>query len=201
MIIGFAAGEIKEMGNHESLLSRENGVYANLCNMQTFDKSGGEKSAKFEKKKLEASKSVEVVSKTDEKVEEELPDVSWGAILGMNKPESCYIACGVLCSAVVGSLQPFFAIIFSEILELFSIYVDDPDKLMSELTFWALMFVAIGAANFFGNVGALSLFGKSGEELTRRLRLVLFSFVQFHLGSDGYQGFRDLFEPTLRPLI
>ena len=41
---------------------------------------------------------------------------------------------------------------------------------MDELSFWALMFVAIGVANFLGNVGALTLFGKSGEELTRRLR-------------------------------
>ena len=26
-----------EVGNHETLMNKENGVYANLCNMQTFD--------------------------------------------------------------------------------------------------------------------------------------------------------------------
>ena len=55
-------------------------------------------------------------------------------------------------------------------MALFSDYEDDPDKLNEELVFWALMFVAIGGINFIGNVGAMSFFGKSGEELTMRLR-------------------------------
>ena len=48
VIIGFANGEVKEIGNHESLMNKENGVYANLCNMQTFDKGD-----EGEKKKLD----------------------------------------------------------------------------------------------------------------------------------------------------
>ena len=90
--------------------------------------------------------------------------------MGMNKPELIYICFGTLCSAIVGAAQPMFAIIFSEIIALFSQYENDPDTLMKELSKWAGAFCGIGGLNFFGNLGALALFGKSGEELTMRLR-------------------------------
>ena len=88
----------------------------------------------------------------------------------MNRPELTYIICGALCSTMVGLVQPLFAVIFAEILVLFSEFEDDPDELLKRLGYWAGGFCAIGAINFFGNLGACAFFGKSGEELTMRLR-------------------------------
>ena len=41
---------------------------------------------------------------------------------------------------------------------------------MNTIIFWSFMFVAIGAADFFGFTAYAFLFGKAGEELTMRLR-------------------------------
>ena len=79
--IGFTAGKVKEMDNHETLLKKENGIYANPCNMQTFDNTI---STVTKRHKEKGKESVEQVAKTDEVAEEELPAISWGAILGMN---------------------------------------------------------------------------------------------------------------------
>ena len=49
IIIGFSNGEVKESGSHETLMNKENGVYANLCNMQTFDKDNTDEKKLLEK--------------------------------------------------------------------------------------------------------------------------------------------------------
>ena len=119
-------------------------------------------------------------------LDEDLPDSPWSQIMGMNKPELVYICFGTLCSAIVGAAQPMFAIIFSEIIALFSQYENDPDTLLKELSKWAGAFCGIGGLNFFGNLGALALFGKSGEELTMRLRSKAF---RKYLRSVSFSAF------------
>ena len=65
VIIGFANGEVKEIGNHDSLMNKENGVYANLCNMQTFDKGeeGGDEKKKLDRQ-ISKEKEAEVSNST-----------------------------------------------------------------------------------------------------------------------------------------
>ena len=46
---------------------------------------------------------------------------------------------------------------------------------MNEISNYAIAFVLLGVVNFVGNIGAISCFGKSGEELTRRIRSHAFS--------------------------
>ena len=118
-IIGFASGKIVEEGTHESLLKKENGVYANLVNMQSF----GEKEEKAEneksvKKELKTQKSVvKSDEKSAENAEEDLPEAPWTTILKMNSPEWPFLVTGTIFSAIVGIAQPLFALIFAKILE------------------------------------------------------------------------------------
>ena len=44
------------------------------------------------------------------------------------------------------------------------------DKLMDNIVLWSLWFIGIGVANFIGFPTFSYMFGKSGEELTSRLR-------------------------------
>ena len=55
-IICFRDGEVTEEGNHDSLLLNENGVYFNLCNMQTFDSAPTDTGRELEAKKSSLTK-------------------------------------------------------------------------------------------------------------------------------------------------
>ena len=118
-IIGFASGKIVEEGTHESLLKKENGVYANLVNMQSFgDNEKKAENGKSVKNELKAQKSVvEKSEKSDEDEEEDLPQAPWTTILKMNAPEWPFLLVGTIFSAIVGIAQPLFALIFAKILE------------------------------------------------------------------------------------
>ena len=48
--------------------------------------------------------------------EEKLPEVPYSRILALNKPEFCYIAFGVIASAIGGAVTPAFAVLFGKII-------------------------------------------------------------------------------------
>ena len=63
-----------------------------------------------------------------------MPDSAWSEIFGMNKPELIYIVGGSICACMVGFVQPLFAVIFSEILVLFSEFENDPVRVVYYLS-------------------------------------------------------------------
>lgn len=167
-IFGFAGGRIVEEGTHKSLLEIENGVYANLCNMQTFEKAAPSEKAKESKKKvvLDRQKSQ---NQDKEEEKEDLPTSPWSKIMAMNGPETPYIVVGIFFAAITGAAQPLFAVVFAEILTIFSDDLSD-EEMTAEINKAVIAFVILGGVNFVGNIGAISCFGKSGEELTKRIR-------------------------------
>lgn len=170
-IIGFASGRIVEQGTHKSLLDIENGVYANLCKMQTFEKDETVDKSKVSKKKVNMDRQKSTnKAEDDEELKEDLPESPWSKILAMNKPEAPYMIVGLFFSAITGAAQPLFAVIFAEILAIFSDSTLTDDELQDQVANAAIAFVILGLINFFGNIGAISCFGKSGEELTLRIR-------------------------------
>jgi ABC-type multidrug transport system fused ATPase/permease subunit len=100
----------------------------------------------------------------------------------MNSPEAPFLIVGTCFSAIVGAAQPIFAVIFANIIGLFSQNLPE-DEFMNEISNYAIAFVLLGVVNFVGNIGAISCFGKSGEELTRRIRSHAFS-KYLELGKD-----------------
>ena len=195
IIIGLRNGEVVEQGNHDSLMKIENGVYYSLCNMQTFgdgDEPTSEKTKLMDT--LERKKSVEEQHrKSPEATEHEIEAVRWIDIMKLNLPEWGYMSIGSLFSAILGALQPSFAIIVAEILSDYSKYAcgiignpnpRNPDvmsksecaeTLMSNLVTWSVVLVGIGLVHLLGYIIACWSFGKSGEIMTMRLRSETFS--------------------------
>ncbi|XP_067300623.1 bile salt export pump [Pseudorasbora parva] len=93
-------------------------------------------------------------------------------ILKYNRPEWPYMLLGSLGAAINGSVNPIYALLFSEILGTFSI--QDVDKQRRQIDGICILFVFIGVLSFFSQFLQGYSFAKSGELLTRRLRKVGF---------------------------
>ncbi|XP_062350659.1 ATP-dependent translocase ABCB1 [Cinclus cinclus] len=104
--------------------------------------------------------------------DEELPPASFLKIMKLNKTEWPYFVAGLLCAIINGALQPAFAIIFSEIIGIFS----ESDKviLRKQSNLYSLLFLVLGIISFFTFFLQGYTFGKAGEILTMRLRFMAF---------------------------
>ncbi|XP_072174900.1 ATP-dependent translocase ABCB1-like [Diadema setosum] len=194
VIYAFDEGTIVEFGSHAELMKR-GGVYKQLVTLQTLD-ADGETSAALEKKISAVttpsrqlsrqmsrqmsrqlsrqvssgsfSKGGSVKDATEEEEEEEdVRKVGYGEILRLNKPEAHLIFIGCIFAGVLGVAMPVFAILFSEIILIFTY---PADQMREEAVFWSLMFVALGGAFLVSNSVTGICFAISGEELTLRLR-------------------------------
>ncbi|XP_047226189.1 bile salt export pump isoform X2 [Girardinichthys multiradiatus] len=93
-------------------------------------------------------------------------------ILKYNRPEWPYMLLGSLGAAVNGSVNPIYAVLFSQILGTFSI--QNLDKQREEINGICVLFCIVAVISFFSQFLQGYAFAKSGELLTRRLRKVGF---------------------------
>ncbi|XP_069815586.1 ATP-dependent translocase ABCB1-like isoform X2 [Dendropsophus ebraccatus] len=195
-IAGFSEGVITEQGSHADLMKRE-GIYYKLVTMQTVDAEEDMKSqmeevtyentkdnendtdtelvrrrstrhANVQKTPEEEEKKAE--KDKDEKVDE-VPPVSVLKIMRLNKPEWPYFVVGIISAAINGATQPAFAIIFSKIIAIFA---GPEDEMRSKSNMFSLLFLALGGISFITFFLQGFTFGKAGEILTMRLRLLTF---------------------------
>ncbi|XP_014731144.1 PREDICTED: multidrug resistance protein 1-like isoform X2 [Sturnus vulgaris] len=103
---------------------------------------------------------------------EELPPASFMKIMKLNKTEWPYFVAGLLCAIINGALQPAFAVIFSEIIGIFS--ETDKTILRKQSNLYSLLFLVLGIISFFTFFFQGFTFGKAGEILTMRLRFMAF---------------------------
>ncbi|KAG7280410.1 hypothetical protein CRUP_028150 [Coryphaenoides rupestris] len=89
-------------------------------------------------------------------------------ILRYNKPEWPYMLLGSLGAAINGSVNPIYAILFSQILGTFAI--QDLDKQREQIDGICVLFCIVAVVSFFSQFFQSYAFAKSGELLTRRLR-------------------------------
>ncbi|NXL60490.1 MDR1 protein, partial [Chordeiles acutipennis] len=197
LIAVFEDGVITEQGNHFQLLERK-GIYYKLVNMQAIDgevpssekdenalivkKSESEpafeeslkglrrRSTRRSTKKPEAQ-NYDPEEKTDSP-DEELPPSSFLKIMKLNKTEWPYFVAGILSAIINGISQPAFAIIFSEIIGIFS--ETDKTILREKSNLYSVLFLVIGIVSFFTFFFQGYTFGKAGEILTMRLRFMAF---------------------------
>uniref|UniRef100_H2ZPT0 Bile salt export pump n=1 Tax=Ciona savignyi TaxID=51511 RepID=H2ZPT0_CIOSA len=211
-IFAFHEGQIMEEGSHEELLLIKDGVYSNLINMQAGRESEEHTEEKVESPEpddigqnfatyssnqatitsfsrsnnIESKKSGKIGEDDEEEEEEDIPDVSFGRIIAMNKPEWYYMAggrnskvnygsvsfSGCVFAAIAGAADPVNAILFAEVLTVFSL--SDVEEQKSKATLYALLFVGVGVIVFIAYCSEVSittqLFFVSGMELTVRLR-------------------------------
>ncbi|KAM5156859.1 ATP-dependent translocase ABCB1-like [Mantella aurantiaca] len=194
-IAGFDNGVITELGSHSELMKRE-GIYYKLVSMQAVDAADDDDNEnayveapentanlnRSEDKLLRRMSSRRSLQRTSEKQEahqkkkdneksEEPPPVSFFKILRLNKPEWLYFVVGVICATINGGTRPAFAIIFSRIIGVFA---GQADEIRSRSNLFSLMFVALGCVAFVTFFLQGYTFGKAGEILTKRLRLLTF---------------------------
>ncbi|XP_029030800.1 bile salt export pump-like isoform X3 [Betta splendens] len=100
-------------------------------------------------------------------------------ILKYNLPEWPYMLFGSLGAALNGGVNPFYSLLFSQILATFSL--TDPVAQRKEIDSICVFFVVVGVVSFFTQTLQGYAFSKSGELLTRRLRRLGF---QAMLGQE-----------------
>uniref|UniRef100_A0A673XDA5 ATP-binding cassette, sub-family B (MDR/TAP), member 11a n=1 Tax=Salmo trutta TaxID=8032 RepID=A0A673XDA5_SALTR len=107
-----------------------------------------------------------------EEAEERVEPAPVARILKYNKSEWPYMLLGSIGAAINGSVNPIYAILFSQILGTFSIR--DLDEQRAQINGICILFCAVAVTSFFSQFLQGYAFGKSGELLTRRLRKVGF---------------------------
>ncbi|GAA6085999.1 bile salt export pump [Tachysurus ichikawai] len=105
-------------------------------------------------------------------VEELSESASVARILKYNQPEWPYMLFGSLGAALNGSVNPLYALLFSQILGTFAIR--DLDEQRKQINGVCVLFVSVGIMSFFSQFLQGFAFAKSGELLTRRLRKIGF---------------------------
>uniref|UniRef100_A0A8C1VIU6 ATP-binding cassette, sub-family B (MDR/TAP), member 11a n=1 Tax=Cyprinus carpio TaxID=7962 RepID=A0A8C1VIU6_CYPCA len=177
VLVGFEHGRAVERGTHSQLLDRK-GVYFTLVTLQNqgkdtdSDKPESSEYGDFWKSLPQVQ--VFFFSQKSHKGEDEevIEAAPVARILKYNRPEWPYMLLGSLGAAINGSVNPIYALLFSEILGTFSI--QDLDEQRRQINGICILFVSIGVMSFFSQFLQGYSFAKSGELLTRRLRKVGF---------------------------
>ncbi|KAM8966761.1 ATP-dependent translocase ABCB1 [Pelodytes ibericus] len=198
-IAGVDNGVITEQGNHAELM-KKGGVYYKLVTMQTIETNEDEeidedeedvryeeiaekspvlghtksqlirrKSSRHSLKKVPEKEDKGKDEKDDDEV---VPPVSFFKVMRLNKPEWPYFVVGVICAIINGATQPVFAIIFSKIIGIFA--EPEASDIRQKSTMFSLLFLALGGVSFITFFLQGFTFGKAGEILTMRLRLMAF---------------------------
>ncbi|XP_058688366.1 ATP-binding cassette sub-family B member 5 isoform X2 [Poecile atricapillus] len=134
------------------------------------------------KRKRRSSKNPFGKKNEKEEVEEEnLPAVPYLKILALNKSEWFYVLLGMIAAAVIGAVNPTFAVIFGKIIGAFQ--ERDPEKRSKNTVVLSLIFLLLGVIIFAAYIIQGFMFGKSGEALTMRLRSLSFrALLQQEIG-------------------
>uniref|UniRef100_A0A674DD21 ATP-binding cassette, sub-family B (MDR/TAP), member 4 n=1 Tax=Salmo trutta TaxID=8032 RepID=A0A674DD21_SALTR len=187
VIAGFQKGEIVELGTHSQLMEKE-GVYHTLVTMQVTHTHtlltpssnilhlrhhlGNSVIKTVKSTKGSSFIGSEKGDKDKTEVEEEIPPVSFLKVLKLNLPEWPYMVVGVICATINGGMQPLFAVIFSKIIAVFA--EQDQELVRQRSSFYSIMFAFIGVVSFITMFLQGFCFGKAGEILTMKLRLMAF---------------------------
>ncbi|XP_061579536.1 bile salt export pump [Cololabis saira] len=108
----------------------------------------------------------------DEDPDERVEPAPVARILKYNQPEWPYMLLGSLGAAINGSVNPVYAVLFSQILGTFAI--PDLNEQREQINGICVLFCIVAVTSFFSQFMQGYAFAKSGELLTRRLRKVGF---------------------------
>ncbi|XP_041056608.1 bile salt export pump-like isoform X2 [Carcharodon carcharias] len=115
----------------------------------------------------------------EEEEEENIEPAPVTRILKYNVAEWPYMLLGSLGAAVNGGVSPVYALLFSQILRIFSMQNEEEKR--NQINSICLFFVIVGIISFLTQFLQSYFFAKSGELLTRRLRKL---GLQAMLGQD-----------------
>ncbi|TYH58507.1 hypothetical protein ES332_D08G159100v1 [Gossypium tomentosum] len=105
---------------------------------------------------------------------EKAPKVSVRRLAYLNKPEIPVILLGTIAAAANGVIFPIFGILISSVIDTF---FKPPHELRVDSRFWALIFLALGAAAFVVCPAQNYFFSIAGSKLIQRIRSMCFEKV------------------------
>ncbi|KAJ3099285.1 GTPase-activating protein [Phlyctochytrium planicorne] len=200
IVVMSRGGVIVEQGTHDHLMTLEGGIYRGLVEAQQLQKGEEKKDGEPEEEidpdavldqvvvedetgAVEIKKSLFDLSKSEKKGDleggksEQYKITNWHVIkevYRLNKPELTYTITGLVAATIAGLVIPFFAIVFSRVIEAFS--AEEPRR-TNDIRFWASMFVVIAFVTAVTNFIQNTMFGIANEKLTDRIRRLLFRAI------------------------
>uniref|UniRef100_A0A8C3XY64 ATP-binding cassette sub-family B member 5 n=1 Tax=Catharus ustulatus TaxID=91951 RepID=A0A8C3XY64_CATUS len=139
------------------------------------------RSSRYKSKRRSSKNPFGKKKKKKEVEEENLPAVPYLKILALNKPECFSVLLGMIAAAVIGAVNPTFAVIFGKIIGAFQ--ETDPEKRSKNTVVLSLIFLLLGVIILAAYIIQGIMFGKSGEALTMRLRSLSFrALLQQEIG-------------------
>uniref|UniRef100_UPI003AAEE747 bile salt export pump n=1 Tax=Centroberyx gerrardi TaxID=166262 RepID=UPI003AAEE747 len=122
--------------------------------------------------KIHSDSEMTLEQKCEDDPEEHVEPAPVARILKYNQQEWPYMLLGSLGAAVNGSINPIYAVLFSQILGTFAI--SDLNEQKKQINGICVLFCVVAVISFFSQFLQGYAFAKSGELLTRRLRKVGF---------------------------
>uniref|UniRef100_A0A8C4ILY0 ATP-binding cassette, sub-family B (MDR/TAP), member 11a n=1 Tax=Dicentrarchus labrax TaxID=13489 RepID=A0A8C4ILY0_DICLA len=166
VIIGFDHGQAVEKGTHSELIERQ-GVYFTLVTLQNEGPSNTTNDFVLKARSFSRGS-----SGSRRRYNEHVTPAPVARILKYNQSEWPYMLVGSLGAALNGSVNPIYAVLFSQILGTFAI--PDLNEQREQINGICVLFCIVAVISFFSQFLQGFAFAKSGELLTRRLRKVGF---------------------------
>lgn len=196
-----ANGKIAEMGDHETLLQKEDGIYRLLCQSQgikpsapgsvtdphlknpytaSAPMSSDQQSKETAKESIfEVTEEGLAASKTENEMEpSEVEIASMSSIWHYAGWDAIYTLMGVTGSAIVGALSPCESILTAKIVTTF--YSADPDEMVAENLTHITKFMYFALASLVGNCMIGYGLANSGSNLGAKLRSLSFGSMLKH---------------------
>jgi ABC-type multidrug transport system fused ATPase/permease subunit len=195
-----ANGKIAEMGDHETLLQKEDGIYRLLCQSQgikpsapgsvvphlknpytaSAPMSSDQQSKETAKESIfEVTEEGLAASKTENEMEpSEVEIASMSSIWHYAGWDAIYTLMGVTGSAIVGALSPCESILTAKIVTTF--YSTDPDEMVAENLTHITKFMYFALASLVGNCMIGYGLANSGSNLGAKLRSLSFGSMLKH---------------------
>lgn len=180
-----ANGKIAELGDHETLLQNEDGIYRLLCESQGIKPGADVRKSRTEDGSVAASiamaspeaetaKDVEEGLVEAEEAEEDIPEETEVATASMSTIwkyvgwDSFYTLIGVIGSGGVGALSPCESILTAKIVNTF--YTASPDQMIEENLPYIAGFLLFALGSLVGNMMVGYGLSRSGSKLGVKLR-------------------------------
>ncbi|KAJ3686092.1 hypothetical protein LUZ61_015256 [Rhynchospora tenuis] len=193
-------GKLLEQGSHTELIKNPDGAYSQLIRLQELN-AQKEKAALAIEQRISAqsngprasvenymSRSSSYASQRSHHSarnysdDQENPNtkisknrnISITRLACLNKKETPVILLGTIAAAVHGVILPVFGLLLSTAIKIF---YEPPRELKKDSSFWACIFVLLGAISFLTLPAQYYLFGFAGGKLIERVRSLCFEKI------------------------
>ncbi|THD28249.1 hypothetical protein D915_000975 [Fasciola hepatica] len=162
-------GFVQQVGNHAHLMEEENGLYATM--MRVYEVVNHTPTTLMHRTVVDK---LNITMNGSEKKPQEYS--YFARTLRANRPELSYIVFGCISSLIAGAAQPSFAVLYSEVFDIFS-STEDSRRILHRIAVIGGMMTLVGVARLLACIGQGYFFGVSNERLVMRLRMKYFEAI------------------------